>query len=40
MPFPGSIKALNPNMFDACEIRSIGGYYYVYPVTSKWDWSL
>jgi len=34
---PESIKALKPTQFGACEIRFIGGYYYVYPVTSKWD---
>lgn len=37
MPIPESIKIHKPTAFGACEIRHIGGYYYVYPVTSKWD---
>jgi len=37
MSIPESIKVHKPTAFGACEIRAIGGYYYVYPVTSKWD---
>ena len=37
MSVPESIKSKRPTQFGAVEIRSIGGYYYVYLVSSKWD---
>ena len=37
MSIPETIKRHKPTDFGACEIRFIGGYYYVYPVTSRWD---
>lgn len=37
MSIPESIRQKRPNQFGAVEIRSIGGYYYVYQVSSKWD---
>lgn len=37
MSIPESIRKHKPAQFGACEIRHIGGYYYVYPVTSRWD---
>lgn len=37
MSIPESIKSKRPTQFGAVEIRSIGGYYYVYLVSSKWD---
>lgn len=37
MVIPEGIRQKRPNMFGAVEIRSIGGYYYVYQIFSKWD---
>lgn len=37
MSIPEAIKQKRPNQFGAVEIRSIGGYYYVYQVSSRWD---
>lgn len=37
MSIPEAIKRNKPNQFGAVEIRSIGGYFYVYQVSSKWD---
>lgn len=37
MSIPESIKSKRPTQFGAVEIRAIGGYYYVYLVSSKWD---
>lgn len=37
MSVPESIKSKRPTQFGAVEIRAIGGYYYVYLVSSKWD---
>ncbi len=37
MSIPESIKKQRPTQFGAVEIRSLGGYYYVYLVSSKWD---
>lgn len=37
MAIPETIRNKRPNQFGAVEIRSIGGYYYVYQVSSKWD---
>jgi len=37
MSIPESIKQKRPSQFGAVEIRFIGGYYYVYLVSSKWD---
>lgn len=37
MHVPESIKAQKPSQFGAVEVRSIGGYFYVYQVSSKWD---
>lgn len=37
MIIPEVIKRQKPKMFGASEIRYIGGYYYVYLVSSKWD---
>ena len=31
------IKALKPTCFGAAEVRNIGGRFYVYPFTSKYD---
>jgi hypothetical protein len=39
MGIPESIREKRPNQFGAVEIRSIGGHYYVYQVSSKWDTS-
>lgn len=37
MSIPESIKVHRPTQFGAVEIRFLGGYYYVYLVSSKWD---
>ncbi|HJJ36821.1 MAG TPA: transposase, partial [Methanocorpusculum sp.] len=37
MPIPDAIKKHRPTQFGAVEIRFIGGFYYVYKVSSKWD---
>ena len=37
MSIPESIKSKRPTQFGAVEIRSIGGHYYTYLVSSKWD---
>ena len=37
MSIPESIKQHRPKQFGAVEIRSLGGYYYVYKITSRWD---
>lgn len=37
MPIPDTIRKKRPKQFGAVEIRSIGGYFYVYRVSSKWD---
>lgn len=37
MAIPFAIASKKPTNFGALEIRCIGGYYYVYRVTSKWD---
>ena len=37
MSIPEAIRQKRPNQFGAVEIRFIGGYYYVYKVSSKWD---
>ena len=37
MSIPETIRQKRPNQFGAVEIRSIGGYYYVYLVSSRWD---
>lgn len=37
MSIPESIRQRRPNQFGAVEIRFIGGYYYVYQVSSRWD---
>ena len=37
MSIPKSIKAKRPTQFGAVEIRFIGGHYYTYLVSSKWD---
>jgi len=37
MSIPESIRQKKPNQFGTVEIRFIGGYYYVYRVSSKWD---
>ncbi len=37
MSIPEAIKAKRPKNFGAVEIREIGGKYYVYQVSSKWD---
>ncbi len=37
MSIPESIKQHQPTQFGAVEVRSIGGYYYVYLVSSRWD---
>ena len=37
MPIPDTIRNKRPKQFGAVEIRSIGGYFYVYRVSSKWD---
>ena len=37
MSIPESIKSKRPTQFGAVEIRLIGGHYYTYLVSSKWD---
>ena len=37
MSIPENIRQKRPNQFGAVEIRSIGGHYYVYQVSSRWD---
>ena len=37
MSIPESIKSKRPTQFGAVEIRFIGGHYYTYLVSSKWD---
>ena len=37
MSIPESIKNKRPTQFGAVEIRFIGGHYYTYLVSSKWD---
>ena len=37
MAIPETIKSKRPTQFGAVEIRKIGGYYYTYLVSSKWD---
>ena len=37
MSIPESIKSRRPTQFGAVEIRFIGGHYYTYLVSSKWD---
>ncbi len=37
MGIPDSIKSKRPTQFGAIEIRYIGGHYYTYLVSSKWD---
>lgn len=37
MSIPESIKSKRPTQFGAVEIRYIGGHYYTYLVSSKWD---
>ena len=37
MSIPESIKSKRPTQFGAVEIRCIGGHYYTYLVSSKWD---
>jgi transposase len=37
MSIPESIKNKRPTQFGAVEIRRIGGHYYTYLVSSKWD---
>ena len=37
MGIPESIKSRRPTRFGAVEIRFIGGHYYTYLVSSKWD---
>ena len=37
MGIPEAIKSNRPTQFGAVEIRFIGGYYYVYKVSSRWD---
>ena len=37
MGIPEAIKSKRPMQFGAVEIRAIGGYYYVYKVSSRWD---
>ena len=37
MGIPESIKSKRPTQFGAVEIRFIGGHYYTYLVSSKWD---
>lgn len=37
MGIPEAIKSKRPTQFGAVEIRFIGGYYYVYKVSSRWD---
>ena len=37
MSIPESIKSKRPTQFGAVEIRHIGGHYYTYLVSSKWD---
>lgn len=37
MAIPESIKSKRPTQFGAVEIRCIGGHYYTYLVSSKWD---
>lgn len=34
---PEEIKALRPTNFGACEVRAIGGHYYVYPFSCKYQ---
>lgn len=34
---PENIKKLKPTQYGACEVRLIGGHYYVYQYHSKWD---
>ena len=37
MAIPEEIKRHKPTELGACEIRHIGGYYYVYLISSVWD---
>ena len=37
MSIPESIKSKRPTQFGAIEIRYIGGHYYAYQVSSRWD---
>jgi len=37
MTIPESIKIHRPTQFGAVEIRYLGGYFYVYQISSKWD---
>ena len=37
MRIPETIKGERPSQFDALEIRFIGGHYYTYLVSAKWD---
>lgn len=37
MSIPESIKSKRPTQFGAVEIRYIGGHYYTYRVSSRWD---
>jgi len=37
MAIPEAIKKNKPTQFGAVEIRFIGGFYYVYKVSSRWD---
>ncbi len=37
MSIPETIKSKRPTQFGAVEIRCIGGHYYIYLASSKWD---
>lgn len=37
MAIPEEILALKPTQFGAVEIHDVGGHYYVYEISSKWD---
>lgn len=37
MSIPEEIKKQRPTQFGAVEIRHIGGHYYTYLVSSRWD---
>ena len=37
MSIPESVKSKRPTQFGAFEIRSIGGHYYAYRVSSRWN---
>lgn len=37
MKVPEAIMSRKPTQFGAVEVRHIGGYYYVYQVSSRWD---